>query len=88
MPGLMMDFPGPGKLKWAANVATAESEAKYFIFEKAVLQSAFVLKQSFYELRFGGMAVSVIPMFIVPGLFSAIEEWKRAQRLIPQGATV
>jgi PBP1b-binding outer membrane lipoprotein LpoB len=23
MPGLMMDFPGPGKLKWAANVATA-----------------------------------------------------------------
>ena len=27
VPGLMMDFPGPGKLKWAANVATAESEA-------------------------------------------------------------
>src|SRR6266567_5737291 len=24
MPGLMMEFPGPGKLKWAANVATAE----------------------------------------------------------------
>ena len=24
MPGLMMDFPGPGKLKWAANVASAE----------------------------------------------------------------
>jgi hypothetical protein len=28
MPGLMMDFPDPGKLKAAANVATAESEVK------------------------------------------------------------
>src|SRR6266545_181815 len=25
MPGLMQDFPGPDKLKWVANVATAES---------------------------------------------------------------
>src|SRR5213078_104653 len=33
MPGLMMDFPGPGKLKAAANVAAAESEIKYFAFE-------------------------------------------------------
>src|SRR4051812_37646317 len=33
IPGLAMDFPGPGKLKWAANVATAESEAKYYAFE-------------------------------------------------------
>ena len=33
----------------------------------------------------GGMAVSVITMFIVPCLFSAIEEWKwkRAQRVVP-----
>ncbi len=28
MPGLMMDFPAPGKLRAAANVATAESAAK------------------------------------------------------------
>ncbi|HRH97481.1 MAG TPA: hypothetical protein PLB55_16185, partial [Prosthecobacter sp.] len=33
MPGLMMDFPGPGKLRAAANVATAESGMKYFQFE-------------------------------------------------------
>ena len=37
----------------------------------------------------GGMAVSVITMFIVPCLFSAIEEWKwkRAQRVVtvPEG---
>ena len=52
MPGLMMDFPGPGKLKWAANVATAESEARYFVFESAMLQSAFALKKAYYELHF------------------------------------
>ena len=32
MPGLMMDFPGPGKFKSAAEVATAESEVKYYAF--------------------------------------------------------
>ena len=52
MPGLMMDFPGPGKLKWAANVATAESEARYFAFEWSVLKTAFALKKAYYELHF------------------------------------
>lgn len=51
MPGLMMDFPGPGKLKAAANVATAESEAKYFVFESSVLQTAFELKKACYQLN-------------------------------------
>ena len=37
MPGLMQDFPGPGKLKAAANVAGAESRTEYFAFETAVL---------------------------------------------------
>ena len=46
MPGLMMDFPGPGKLKAAANVATAESEVKYFAFESSALQTAFALKKA------------------------------------------
>jgi len=50
MPGLMMDFPGPGKLKAAANVATAESEAKYFAFESSVLQTAFAFKKAHYQL--------------------------------------
>jgi outer membrane protein, heavy metal efflux system len=59
MPGLMMDFPGPGKLKWAANVATAESEARYFVFENAILQTAFALKKSYYELYFLDAKVSV-----------------------------
>src|SRR6266540_431396 len=59
VPGLMMDFPGPGKLKWAANVASAESEARYFVFEKAILQGAFALKKSYYELHFLDAKVSV-----------------------------
>ncbi len=52
MPGLMMDFPGPGKRGAAANVATAESEAKYFAFESSVLRAAFVFKKAYYELHF------------------------------------
>lgn len=59
MPGLMMDFPGPGKLKWAANVASAESEARYFAFETAMLQTAFALKRSYYELHFLDAKVNV-----------------------------
>ncbi|MHB1305946.1 MAG: TolC family protein [Limisphaerales bacterium] len=51
MPGLMMDFPGPGKRKAAANVATAESEAKYFAFESSVLQTAFAFKKACYQLN-------------------------------------
>ena len=59
MPGLMMDFPGPGKLKAAANVATAESEAKYFAFESSVLQTAFAFKKVCYQLNFLDAKVGV-----------------------------
>ena len=52
MPGFMQMFPGPGKLKAAARVATAESQAKYFQFESAVLQSAFYVKRTYYNLHF------------------------------------
>jgi cobalt-zinc-cadmium efflux system outer membrane protein len=50
MPGLAWNFPGPGKLKARAGVAAAESEGKYFTFESAVLQAAFNLKRSYYQL--------------------------------------
>jgi outer membrane protein TolC len=59
MPGLMMDFPGPGKLKAAANVATAESEGRYFAFEWSVLQTAFALKKAYYNLHFLDAKVGV-----------------------------
>lgn len=51
MPGLMMGFPGPGKLRAAADVATAESRMKYQQFVSAVLQVAYRFKKSWYELR-------------------------------------
>jgi len=59
MPGLMIDLPGPGKLKWAANVASAESEARYFAFESAILQIAFELKKAYYNLYFLNARVTV-----------------------------
>ncbi len=51
MPGLMMDFPGPGKRKAAAGIASAESDAKYYVFEWRVLQAAFALKSACYKLN-------------------------------------
>ncbi|MEQ2005577.1 MAG: TolC family protein [Limisphaerales bacterium] len=59
MPGLMMDFPGPGKLRAAANVAAAESDVKYFAFESAVLRTAYNLKKPYYQLHFLDAKVAV-----------------------------
>ena len=77
MPGLMMDFPGPGKLKAAAGVATAESEARYFAFELSVLQTAFALKKAYYELHFLGAKVNVNQETL--RLTGEIEKLARAQ---------
>ncbi len=52
MPGFMQVFPGPGKLRASAAVASAASRAKYFAFESAALQTAFDLKQAYYQLFF------------------------------------
>ena len=52
MPGFMQIFPGPGKLKAAARVATSQSQAEYFRFESAVLQTAFDVKRAYYNLHF------------------------------------
>ncbi len=59
MPGLMMDFPGPGKLKAAADVATAESEAKYFAFQASVLQTAFAVKKAYYQLHLANAKIAI-----------------------------
>jgi outer membrane protein TolC len=47
----MVDFPGPGKLRAAADVATGESRAMYHRFEGAVLQAAFRLKKAWFDLQ-------------------------------------
>jgi outer membrane protein TolC len=52
MPGLMMNFPGRGKLLAGANVASAESQAKYFAFQARVLETSFELKRAYYQLYF------------------------------------
>lgn len=52
MPGLMSDLPWMRKLRLRADVASAESEAKYFAFEMAVLQAALDVKRPYYELYF------------------------------------
>src|SRR5262245_21952646 len=77
VPGLMMDFPGPGKLKAAANVATAESDTRYFLFESAVLQTAFALKKAYYQLHFLGSRVSVNRQTLA--LVSDLERLARSQ---------
>ena len=52
MPGLMMSFPGMGKLRAAGAVATANSEAKYYAFQTASLQSASAVERAYYQLYF------------------------------------
>jgi outer membrane protein, heavy metal efflux system len=52
MPGLMMTFPGMGKLRAAGAVAAAESDAKYQTFRSASLQSAYAVERAYYQLYF------------------------------------
>lgn len=52
MPGLMVDLPGPGKLRAAGNVAGAESRAGYLDFEAQVLRTAFEVKSAAVRLHF------------------------------------
>src|SRR5260370_15390772 len=52
MPGFMVNFPGAGKLRAAAAVASAESEAKYFSFQTMVLETAYDVKRAYYQLNF------------------------------------
>ncbi|HZR18124.1 MAG TPA: TolC family protein [Verrucomicrobiae bacterium] len=52
MPGLMMSFPGAGKLRAAGAVAAADSQAKYFAFKTASLESAYEVKRAYYRLYF------------------------------------
>ena len=52
MPGLMMDFPGAGKLSARGQAASAKSRARYYAFELAVLKAANSLKRAYYQLQF------------------------------------
>lgn len=77
MPGLMMDFPGPGKRGALAKVATAESDAKYFAFEESVLRAAFAFKKAYYELHFLEAKIRVNQVTLL--LVGEVETLARAQ---------
>jgi outer membrane protein TolC len=51
MPGLMGAIPWPDKLRVGAQVASAESRARYFAFQAAILENAFALKRAYYQLQ-------------------------------------
>ena len=80
MPGFMQMFPGPGKLKAAANVATAGSKAKYFAFETSVLQTAFSLKRAYYQLWFLDENLRINRQTL--DLLAELEEIARAQNAV------
>ncbi len=77
MPGLMAQIPWPGKLRVQAEAATAESRAKYFAFESAVLQAAYDVKQGYYRLWFLDKKIAVDLEMLQ--LLSELERIARAQ---------
>ena len=83
MPGLMTDIPGPGKLSARARVASAESEGKYFTFESSLLQTAFAVKKSYYQLHFLDEKITVNERNLQ--LLTGLEQIARAQNDVGKG---
>jgi len=77
MPGLMMNFPGKGKLRAAGAVATAESQSKYFAFKAASIESAYEFKRAYYQLYFLEEKIRVNRETL--GLLNDLEKLARAQ---------
>jgi outer membrane protein, heavy metal efflux system len=77
IPGLMADFPGPGKLRARAEVASAESRARYYAFETALLQTAFDVKRAYYRVHFLEDKVELTRKNL--GLLAELEQLARAQ---------
>ena len=77
MPGLMIDIPWPMKLVARADVASAQSQAKYFIFESAVLETAFGVKRPYYRLHFLEDRIRVNRNML--NLMNQLEQVARAQ---------
>ncbi len=75
--GLMIDIPWPTKLIARADVASAESQARRFAFESAVLETAFDVKRPYYQLHFLDERIRVNREMLV--LLGALEEIARAR---------
>jgi outer membrane protein TolC len=83
MPGFIQNFPGPGKLRAGADVSSAESQAKYFAFESAALQTAFALKQAYYQLYFLDDQLRINRETL--SLLNDLEQIARAQNEVGKG---
>ena len=83
MPGLMGSIPWPDKLRAAARVASAESQAKYFTFESAVLRTAFEVKRAYYQVYFLAEKIRVNRETL--RLLSELETLARAQNEVGKG---
>jgi len=77
MPGLMGTIPWPDKLRVGAQVATTESRSKYFVFQSAVLASAFEVKRTYYQLYYLAEKIRVNQDTL--NLLSDLEKLARAQ---------
>jgi outer membrane protein, heavy metal efflux system len=77
MPGLMGSIPWPDKLRVGAQIASAESRAKYFAFQSTVLASAFEVKRAYYQLYFLAEKIRVNQDTL--DLLSGLEKLARAQ---------
>jgi outer membrane protein TolC len=77
MPGLMGTIPWPGKLRAGAEIASAESQSRYFAFQSAVLTSAFDVKRAYYQLYFLAEKIRVDRETLQ--LLSDVERSARAQ---------
>ena len=77
MPGLMGSIPLPDKLRVGAQIASAESQARYFAFESAVLESALDVKRAYYQLYFLAEKIRVSQKTL--NLLSELEKLARAQ---------
>lgn len=80
MPGFMQQFPGPGKLRLQAKAASAESQARYFDFENAVLQAAFAVKRAYYQLWFLDEKIRINREML--RLLSELEQSARGQNAV------
>jgi outer membrane protein TolC len=77
MPGLMGSIPWPDKLRVGAQIASAESQAKYFAFQSSVLDSAYEVKRAYYQLYFLAEKIRVNQNNF--DLLSELEKLARAQ---------
>lgn len=82
MPGLMFDFPGPGKLRGQVAVAVAESTGKYHEFEARVLTTAFGVKKAYYQLYYLTEKVAVNRTTL--GVLADVEAVARQRNVVNQ----